>query len=130
MRRPIGNGDPRRGDLNGVASCLTAFGCGTYWHLALKCEVDGPALGRFRLHGIASFQATQIVPEAYASSQHDWYDRNVQPVHKSGLEIVANHGWSATYPHVLAVCRLRGPLQRIIRARGEEVENGAASHFD
>jgi hypothetical protein len=46
----------------------------------------------------------------------------MQAVHKTGLQIVADHGWAATYAYILAVCGRHGPLQRINGVRGEEVE--------
>lgn len=92
--------------------------------------MNRPTFCSFRLHIIASFQAAQIVPEAYASSQQNRSDRHMQMVNKSGFEKITHHGRSTTYPYILAICGLHGHLQRFNRGRGEKVEGGAASHFD
>src|SRR5437879_8319381 len=54
----------------------------------------------------------------------------MEAVHKSGLEKVADHGWSSAYPNILAVCGFLCALQRINRGGREEVERGASSHLD
>jgi hypothetical protein len=98
--------------------------------LALKGEVNGAALGRFRLYRVAGLQAAQIVPEAYALPQQNRRNGNMQAVDKAGLEVVAHHAWSAANSDIPAVCEACGLLERIGLGGIDKVERGATRHFD
>lgn len=53
--------------------------------LALEGEMDSAARCSFRFERIASFQATQIVPQAYAAPEQNRCDRDVKTIDKTRL---------------------------------------------
>src|SRR5215212_7079767 len=91
----------------------------------------GDAAGRGdQLDVVVVLEGLQAVPDADAPAEQDRDLDEMRVVDQSGGEEVADHGGPATDSDVLASGGFPGGLEGRGRGGVEEVERGAALHFD
>src|SRR3954466_12658944 len=78
----------------------------------------------------ALLDAFQAVPQADAAAEQDWDLHDVEEVDEAGRAEVAHGRRAAADAHVEAAGRLPGEVERLVRARVDEVEHGAALHLE